>query len=233
MACMITLSLLPLLISGVVSLATDLTEDILAVAEENNVTVSNSIVGLFDLLTDATQGAGTLFEGFEEGFQAIQPLNETDGDSINGSSIVVGLFDSVRDVTKNVGNLIGALETNLVDNREDIVNLANNVEENVDNKVQNLGSDVQQFGNSIFTTWVQTPAQNLQQSTSNLAGNVDETVQNLGSDVQQFGSSFFKTWVETPAQNLHQTTSTSLWSLLQPVKNIKSLLANRLSVPGN
>ena len=198
MASMITLSLLPLLISGVVCLATDLTEDILAAAEENNVTVSNSIVGLFDLLTDATQGAGTLFEGFEEGFQAIQPLNETDGDSdgdslsINGSSIVVGLFDSVRDVTKNVGNLIGALETNLVDNREDIVNLANNVEENVDNKVncgdslcqcqkiynqvQNLGSDVQQFGNSIFTTWVQTPAQNLQQSTSNLAGNVDETV---------------------------------------------------------
>ena len=198
MASMITLSLLPLLISGVVGLATDLTEDILAAAEENNVTVSNSIVGLFDLLTDATQGAGTLFEGFEEGFQAIQPLNETDGDSdsdslsINGSSIVVGLFDSVRDVTKNVGNLIGALETNLVDNREDIVNLANNVEENVDNKVncgdslcqcqkicnqvQNLGSDVQQFGNSIFTTWVQTPAQNLQQSTSNLAGNVDETV---------------------------------------------------------
>ena len=195
---MITLSLLPLLISGVVGLATDLTEDILAAAEENNVTVSNSIVGLFDLLTDATQGAGTLFEGFEEGFQAIQPLNETDGDSdsdslsINGSSIVVGLFDSVRDVTKNVGNLIGALETNLVDNREDIVNLAYNVEENVDNKVncgdslcqcqkiynqvQNLGSDVQQFGNSIFTTWVQTPAQNLQQSTSNLAGNVDETV---------------------------------------------------------
>ena len=198
MASMITLSLLPLLMSGVVGLATDLTEDILAAAEENNVTVSNSIVGLFDLLTDATQGAGTLFEGFEEGFQAIQPLNETDGDSdsdslsINGSSIVVGLFDSVRDVTKNVGNLIGALETNLVDNREDIVNLANNVEENVDNKVncgdslcqcqkiynqvQNLGSDVQQFGNSIFTTWVQTPAQNLQQSTSNLAGNVDETV---------------------------------------------------------
>ena len=198
MACMITLSLLPFLISGVVGLATDLTEDILAAAEENNVTVSNSIVGLFDLLTDATQGAGSLFEAFEEGFQAIQPLNETDGDSdsdslsINGSSIVVGLFDSVRDVTKNVGNLIGALETNLVDNREDIVNLANNVEENVDNKVncgdslcqcqkiynqvQNLGSDVQQFGNSIFTTWVQTPAQNLQQSTSNLAGNVDETV---------------------------------------------------------
>merc|ERR1712223_2134903 len=178
---MITLSLLPFLISGVVGLATDLTEDILAAAEDNNVT-----------------GAGSLFEGFEEGFQAIQPLNETDGDSdsdslsINGSSIVVGLFDSVRDATKNVGNLIGALETNLVDNREDIVNPANNVEENVDNKVQNLGSDVQQFGNSIFTTWVQTPAQNLQQSTSNLAGNVDETVQNLGSDVQQFGSSFFK-----------------------------------------
>ena len=199
MASIITLSLLPLLISSSRGLATDLTEDILAAAEENNVTVSNSIVGLFDLLTEATQGAGTLFEGFEEGFQAIQPLNETDdgsdsdGLNINGSSIVVGLFDSVRDVTKNVGNLIGALETNLVDNREDIVNLANNVEENVDNKVncgtnslcqrkrnynqvQNLGSDVQQFGNSIFTTWVQTPAQNLQQSTSNLAGNVDETV---------------------------------------------------------
>ena len=138
---MITLSLLPLLISSSRGLATDLTEDILAAAEENNVTVSNSIVGLFDLLTEATQGAGTLFEGFEEGFQAIQPLNETDdgsdsdGLNINGSSIVVGLFDSVRDVTKNVGNLIGALETNLVDNREDIVNLANNVEENVDNKV--------------------------------------------------------------------------------------------------
>ena len=143
---MITLSLLPLLVSGVLGLATDLTEDILAAAEENNVTVSNSIVGLFDLLTEATQGAGTLFEGFEEGFQAIQPLNETDGDSdsdglsINGSSIVVGLFDSVRDVTKNVGNLIGALETNLVDNREDIVNLANNVEENVDNKVNCVDS---------------------------------------------------------------------------------------------
>ena len=138
---MITLSLLPLLISSSRGLATDLTEDILAAAEENNVTVSNSIVGLFDLLTEATQGAGTLFEGFEEGFQAIQPLNETDdgsdsdGLNINGSSIVVGLFDSVRDVTKNVGNLIGTLETNLVDNREDIVNLANNVEENVDNKV--------------------------------------------------------------------------------------------------
>ena len=88
---MITLSLLPLLISSSRGLATDLTEDILAAAEENNVTVSNSIVGLFDLLTEATQGAGTLFEGFEEGFQAIQPLNETDGDSDSDGLSIRGL----------------------------------------------------------------------------------------------------------------------------------------------
>merc|ERR1719323_789579 len=107
-----------------------------------NISVSDSLLSAFDLLTDVTKDTETLFGQFEDGFDYISPQNDTEDYSlldeeldlsINGSSIVVGLFDSVRGVTKNVGKVIGALGNTLVNNREDVVQLADNVETQVDN----------------------------------------------------------------------------------------------------
>ena len=110
--------------------------------------VNNSIVGIFDLLTDIT---GKL----EEGFQPVTETNEQDNDnpatsapdeddsgSGDGSSVVVNvnvnvdLFGGViDDVTKNVGGIVGSLSDNLVETRPNVVDLANNVDSQVYLKV--------------------------------------------------------------------------------------------------
>ena len=96
--------------------------------------VNNSIVGIFDLLTDIT---GKL----EEGFQPVTETNEQDDDnpatsapdeddsgSGDGSSVVVNvnvnvdLFGGVIDgVTKNVGGIVGSISDNLVETRPNVV----------------------------------------------------------------------------------------------------------------
>ena len=106
--------------------------------------VNNSIVGIFDLLTDIT---GKL----EEGFQPVTETNEQDDDnpatsapdeddtgSGDGSSVVVNvnvnvdLFGGViDDVTKNVGGIVGSLSDNLVETRPNVVDLANTVDSQV------------------------------------------------------------------------------------------------------
>ena len=110
--------------------------------------VNNSIVGIFDLLTDIT---GKL----EEGFQPVTETNEQDDDnsatsapdeddsgSGDGSSVVVNvnvnvdLFGGViDDVTKNVGGIVGSLSDNLVETKPNVVDLANNVDSQVNLKV--------------------------------------------------------------------------------------------------
>ena len=110
--------------------------------------VNNSIVGIFDLLTDIT---GKL----EEGFQPVTETNEQDDDnsatsapdeddsgSGDGSSVVVNvnvnvdLFGGViDDVTNNVGGIVGSLSDNLVETKPNVVDLANNVDSQVNLKV--------------------------------------------------------------------------------------------------
>ena len=110
--------------------------------------VNNSIVGIFDLLTDIT---GKL----EEGLQPVTETNDQDNDnpatsapdeddssSGDGSSVVVNvnvnvdLFGGViDDVTKNVGGIVGSLSDNLVETRPNVVDLANNVDSQVYLKV--------------------------------------------------------------------------------------------------
>ena len=123
-----------------------------------NISVSDSLLSAFDLLTDVTKDTETLFGQFEDGFDYISPQNDTEDYSlldeeldlsINGSSIVVGLFDSVRGVTKNVGKVIGALGNTLVNNREDVVQLADDVESQVDNLGSNIGTMTQEFKNNV------------------------------------------------------------------------------------
>ena len=106
--------------------------------------VNNSIVGIFDLLTDIT---GKL----EEGFQPVTETNdqdnnnpatsapdEDDSGSGDGNSVVVNvnvnvdLFGGViDDVTKNVGGIVGSLSDNLVETRPNVVDLANTVDSQV------------------------------------------------------------------------------------------------------
>ena len=110
--------------------------------------VNNSIVGIFDLLTDIT---GKLEEGFQpvtetndqdDNNPATSAPDEDDSGSGDGSSVVVNvnvnvdLFGGViDDVTKNVGGIVGSLSDNLVETRPNVVDLANNVDIQVYSKV--------------------------------------------------------------------------------------------------
>ena len=121
-----------------------------------NISVSDSIVGAFDLLTDVTKDTGGLFDEFEDGFDTIQPTNDTeeyslldDDLNINGSTIVVGLFDSVRGVTKLAGKVIKVVGNRLMERREEVVELASNVETEVGTIGDNVGQVVGDIGTNV------------------------------------------------------------------------------------
>ena len=116
------------------------------IIEKTNFNVSNTIIGLFDVISDVTKNSETLFDQFEDGFDTIQQSNETDFNSteetsdqeLDGSSFVVNSFNIIKDATKTFGDILGDLEVNLSDRREDVEDIAMEV----DDKFQNIGSDV-------------------------------------------------------------------------------------------
>ena len=121
-----------------------------------NISVSDSIVGAFDFLTDVTKDTGGLFDEFEDGFDSIHPTNDTEEYSlldedlnINGSTIVMGLFDSVRGATKLAGKVIKVVGNKLMDRREEVVELASNVETEVGNIGDNVGQVVVDIGTNV------------------------------------------------------------------------------------
>ena len=56
---------------------------------DSNVTVSETIVGAFDLLTNVTKDTGTLFEEFEDGFNLIIPDNSTDEEDFDEPGFII------------------------------------------------------------------------------------------------------------------------------------------------
>merc|ERR1712014_282469 len=49
-----------------------------------------------------------------------------------GGKLVIGIFDALQDLTSDVGRLVGTVEEVLGSKREDVVKLADRVEDNVD-----------------------------------------------------------------------------------------------------
>ena len=111
----------------------------------------NTILGLFDTVTGLTHGIGGIFDQFEQGFESIRPRNQTvldkvyvseeegsgssvsdeESDSSLGSKAVVGLFDSLRNLNRNVGKLVDIVGDTLSERREDIADIATNVDTRV------------------------------------------------------------------------------------------------------
>lgn len=164
----------------------NITEDILKIAEDNNVTVKHSALGLYEVLSGATQEAGTLFDEFEEGFQQIQPLNDTEEFDldINGTSIVLDLFNTVRGATKAVGGILGTLESNLEDNKDNIEDIAGNLEQNVGEIAENVGNDFSTFTSSLGTQ-VGGIGEDITSDFSTFTVNIGNQVAGIGDDITE------------------------------------------------
>ena len=162
----------------------DITDNVLEIAKENNVTVKHSTLGLFELLSGATYEAGTLFDEFEEGFQQIQPLNETEEFSvdINGTSIVLDLFNTVRGATKTVGGILATLESNLENNKDNIEDIADNLEQNVGDLAENVGNDLSTFTSNLGTQ-VGGIGDDITNDFSTFAMNIGDQVVGIGDDL--------------------------------------------------
>ena len=164
----------------------NITEDILKIAEDNNVTVKHSALGLYEVLSGATQEAGTLFDEFEEGFQQIQPINDTEEFDldINGTSIVLDLFNTVRGATKAVGGILGTLESNLEDNKDNIEDIAGNLEQNVGEIAENVGNDFSTFTSSLGTQ-VGGIGEDITSDFSTFTVNIGNQVAGIGDDITE------------------------------------------------
>merc|ERR1711892_1074596 len=148
-----------LVISGVGALAVDNetnVEDGNSTSNGTDLSIRGGIVGLFDTITDLTKGVGGLFGQFEEGFHKIQPVNNTKVVEANttsnttepqshGSSIIVGLFKTLKGLTKDVSTLVGGVEDELTNRRQDVVDLA----EQVEDEVQDLGDAIKNWVGSL------------------------------------------------------------------------------------
>merc|ERR1711892_645243 len=148
-----------LVIGGVGALAVDNetnVEDGNSTSNGTDLSIRGGIVGLFDTITDLTKGVGGLFGQFEEGFHKIQPVNNTKVVEANttsnttepqshGSSIIVGLFKTLKDLTKDVSTLVGGVEEELTNRRQDVVDLA----EHVEDEVQDLGDAIENWIGSL------------------------------------------------------------------------------------
>jgi hypothetical protein len=135
-------------------------------ANGTDLSIGGGIVGLFDTITGITKGVGGLFGQFEDGFEKIQPVSESANNITEtkvaesnitntethetesetpGSSIIVGLFKTLKDLTKDVGKLVGVVEEELTNRREDVVELA----EQVEDEVEDLGDAIKNWVGSL------------------------------------------------------------------------------------
>ena len=175
-----------LLVSNKYCSIQNITQNVLKLAEENNVTVRHSALGLYEVLSGATHEAGTLFDEFEEGFQQIQPLNETEelDLDINGTSLVLDLFNTVRGATKAVGGLLGTLESNLEDNKDNIEDIAGNLEQNVGDLAENVGNDFNTFTSNLGTQ-VGDIGEDITSDFSTFTVNLGNQVVGIGDDLTE------------------------------------------------
>merc|ERR1712228_831096 len=126
------------------------TASIMQEAENNSSTTTNAtdisigsgIVGLFDTITGITKEVGGLFGQFQDGFEKISCENETES---HGSSFVVGLFETLKDLTNDVSKLVSGVEEELTNRRQDVVDLA----EHVEDEVADLGDAIKNWVESI------------------------------------------------------------------------------------
>jgi len=133
-----------LLITGIVSCqAAIIVDEGNSTVNETDLSLGGGIVGLFDTITGLTKEVGGLFGQFEDGFEKLKPVNdtkveesimssnETEECDSPGSSIIVGLFKTLKDLTKDVGKLVSGVEEELTNRRQDVVDLAERVEDEV------------------------------------------------------------------------------------------------------
>ena len=164
----------------------NITEEVLKLAKEKNVTVRHSALGLYEVLSGATHEAGALFEEFEEGFQQIQPLNDTEelDLDINGTTLVLDLFNKVRGATKTVGGLLGTLESSLEDNKDNIDDIAGDLEQNVGDLAENVGNDFHTFTSNLGTQ-VGGIGEDITSDFSTFTVNIGNQVVGIGDDLTE------------------------------------------------
>ena len=148
--------------------------------------IQNSAPGLYEVLSGAKHEAGTLFEEFEEGFQQIQSLNDTEelDLDINGTSLVLDLFKKVRGATKTVGGLLGTLESSLTDNKDNIDDIAGDLEQNVGDLAENVGNDFNTFTNNLGTQ-VGGIGEDITSDFSTFTVNIGNQVGGIGDDLTE------------------------------------------------
>merc|ERR1711915_785025 len=101
-----------------------------SVLDESKVFIDSSIdserLGLFDGVRVVTKEIG---EPDDE--TAINSNDDTMNDKVPGSSFVGGLFQSLRDLTKDLSKLAFEVGAELTDDRQEVVDLAEQVEDEV------------------------------------------------------------------------------------------------------
>merc|ERR1712025_942435 len=88
-----------------------------------------------------THGIGDVLEEFEHGLNDNETVIEKKQDveeDPEGEAVVLGLFDTLVDFTKQVGKLVNIVGDRLDDRREDVVQIATCV----DDQVNNLGENI-------------------------------------------------------------------------------------------
>merc|ERR1711915_1165235 len=108
-----------------------------SVLDESKVFIDSSIdserLGLFDGVRVVTK---EVREPDDE--TAINSNDETMKDKVPGSSFVGGLFQSLRDLTKDLSKLALEVGAELTDDRQEVVDLAEQVEDEVYNDLSGL-----------------------------------------------------------------------------------------------
>merc|ERR1712130_379981 len=108
----------------------------------SNVT-KDAIIGIFDAVSGLTWGIGDVLEEFEHGLNdnetVIEKKQDVEEDPADeGETVVLGLFDTLVDFTKQVGKLVNIVGDRLDDRRDDVVQIATCV----DDQVNNLGDNI-------------------------------------------------------------------------------------------
>merc|ERR1712025_1361006 len=107
----------------------------------SNVT-KDAIIGIFDAVSGLTHGIGDVLEEFEHGLNDNETVIERKQDveedpEDEGETVVLGLFDTLVDFTKQVGKLVNIVGDRLDDRRDDVVQIATCVDDQV-----NLGENI-------------------------------------------------------------------------------------------
>lgn len=125
--------------------------------------VGDAIVGFYDVITNLTKDVASLVDEVEGGFVDLkgdkednleeeeEVVEDEQEDTVNnsttttGGSLVSGLFNTLHSLTKDVGTLVGAAEKIFHGSRENVLKLA----DSVDDGLVDLSKKVQNFAGSL------------------------------------------------------------------------------------